>query len=54
MFGLFKKKTPLEKLQEKYNKLTEEAYKLSKTDRKASDAKQAEANEVLKQIDALN
>ena len=53
MFGLFKKKTPLEKLQEKYNKLTEEAYKLSKIDRKASDAKQAEAEEVLKQIDAL-
>jgi len=53
MFGLFKKKTPLEKLQEKYNKLTEEAYKLSKIDRKASDAKQAEAEEVLKQMDAL-
>ena len=43
MFGLFKRKTPLEKLQEKYNKLTEEAFKLSKIDRKASDAKQAEA-----------
>ena len=54
MFGLFKKKTPLEKLQEKYNKLTEEAFKLSKIDRKASDAKQAEAEEVLKQMDALN
>ena len=54
MFGLFKRKTPLEKLQEKYNKLTEEAFKLSKIDRKASDAKQAEAEEVLKQIDALN
>jgi hypothetical protein len=54
MFGLFKRKTPLEKLQEKYNKLTEEAFKLSKIDRKASDAKQAEAEEVLKQMDALN
>lgn len=53
MFGLFKRKTPLEKLQEKYNKLTEEAYKLSKIDRKASDAKQAEAEEVLRQMDAL-
>lgn len=53
MFGLFKRKTPLEKLQEKYNKLTEEAFKLSKIDRKASDAKQAEAEEVLKQMDAL-
>ena len=54
MFGLFKRKTPLEKLQEKYNKLTEEAFKLSKIDRKASDAKQAEAEEVLKQMEALN
>ena len=54
MFGLFKRKTPLEKLQEKYNKLTEEAFKLSKIDRKASDAKQAEAEEVLKLMDALN
>ena len=54
MFGLFKRKTPLEKLQEKYNKLTEEAFKLSKIDRKESDAKQAEAEEVLKQMDALN
>lgn len=53
MFGLFKKKTPLEKLQEKYNKLTEEAFRLSKTDRKASDAKQAEAAEVLKEMDDL-
>ncbi len=53
MFGLFKRKTPLEKLQEKYNKLTEEAFKLSKIDRKASDAKQAQAEEVLKQMDAL-
>ena len=53
MFGLFKRKTPLEKLQEKYNKLTEEAFKLSKIDRKASDAKQAEAEEVLKKMDAL-
>ncbi len=54
MFGLFKKKTPLEKLQEKYEKANAEAYRLSKIDRKASDAKQAEAEEILKQIDALN
>lgn len=53
MFGLFKKKTETEKLQEKYKKLMEEAFKLSHTDRKASDDKTAEAEEVMKQIVAL-
>lgn len=53
MFGLFKKKSPLEKLQEKYEKATAEAFRLSKIDRKASDAKQAEAEEILKEMDAL-
>lgn len=53
MFGLFKKKTEKEKLLEQYKKLQEEAYRLSTTDRKASDAKTAEAAELLKKIDAL-
>lgn len=53
MFGFFKKKTPLEALNEKYQKLLEESFKLSKTDRKASDAKVAEAEAVLKEIDGL-
>lgn len=53
MFGLFKKKSEVEKLQEQYKKLLEESFKLSKTDRTASDAKQLEANELLKKIDAL-
>ncbi len=53
MFELFKKKTEVEKLQEKYKKLMEEAFKLSHTDRKASDDKTAEAEEVMKQILAL-
>jgi len=53
MFGFFKKKTPLEKLNEKYQKLMEESFNLSKTDRKASDAKVAEAELVLKEMDAL-
>ena len=53
MFGLFNKKSPLEKLQEKYKKLLEEAYKLSSSNRTLSDAKTAEANEVLKEIEAL-
>ena len=43
MFGLFKKKSQREKLLEKYNKLTEEAYRLSHTDRKASELKELEA-----------
>jgi len=54
MFGLFKKKSPLEKLEEKYEKLQQEAFQLSKTDRRSSDQKYAEAQEVLKEIEALN
>ena len=53
MFGLFKRKSEKEKLQEEYKKLVEEAYKLSHTDRTASDSKTAEAEEILKKIDAL-
>ncbi len=53
MFGLFKKKSPKEKLEEQYKKLMEESYKLSHTDRKASDLKRAEAEEVLKQIEKV-
>lgn len=53
MFGLFKKKSEKEKLQDQYKKLIEEAYKLSHTDRAASDKKTAEADEILKQIESL-
>jgi len=53
MFGLFKKKTEEEKLQEQYKKLMEESYKLSKTDRQAADLKYAEAEKIIKQIEAL-
>jgi len=53
MFGLFKKKSALEKLEEKHAKLLEEAFSLSKSDRSASDAKTAEAAEIDKQIEAL-
>lgn len=54
MFGLFKKKSEVERLNEKYQKLMNEAFELSKVDRKASDEKTAEANEILKKIDELN
>jgi hypothetical protein len=53
MFGLFKKKTEKEKLQEQYSKLMAEAHKLSTSNRKLSDEKVAEAEEVMKKIDAL-
>jgi len=53
MFGLFKKKSELEKLQEKYKKLLAESHSLSQRDRKAGDMKMAEAEEVAKQIDQL-
>ncbi len=51
---LFRRKTPLEKLDDKYQKLLQEAHKLSTVNRAQSDAKMAEANEVLKQIEQLS
>lgn len=54
MFGLFKKKSPAEKLQAEYKKLMEQSFQLSTTDRTASDAKRAEAEEIAKQIEALS
>jgi hypothetical protein len=53
MFGIFKRKTKLEKLEEQYRQLLDEAYKLSTINRRQSDQKTAEANEILKQIEAL-
>lgn len=53
MFGLFKKKTELEKLESQYQKLLKEAHTLSTTNRKMSDSKSVEANKVLAQIEAL-
>lgn len=53
MFGLFKKKTEKEKLQAKHEKLLQEAFNLSKTNRKASDEKTAEADKVAKAIAQL-
>ena len=51
MFGLFKSKK--EKLIYKYNKLLKESYELSNVSRKDSDAKLAEANKILEEIEAL-
>ena len=54
MFGIFKKKTELEKLEIKYKALLKEAYDLSKTNRSKSDQKTFEAEEISKQIEILN
>ncbi len=53
MFGLFKKKSPLEKLEEQYKSVMKEAFDLSKVNRSAGDAKYAEADEIQKKIDQL-
>ena len=53
MFGLFKKKSELEKLNDTYKKLLKEAHTLSTTNRKLSDQKMSEADAVAQQIDAL-
>lgn len=53
MFGLFKKKSPIQKLQAEYSKLLEESYALSTSNRAESDLKMAEANEVLEKIKAI-
>jgi hypothetical protein len=53
MFGLFKKKTEIEKLEIKYKVLLKEAYDLSKISRSKSDQKTFEAEEVSKQIQIL-
>lgn len=51
MFGSKSKK---EKLEAKLKKLLEDAYKLSHTNRKKSDEKTAEAEELRKQIEAMD
>ncbi len=53
MFGIFKKKTEIEKLQETYSKMLSDAHKLSHSNRTASDKLLAEAEEIAKKIDEL-
>jgi len=50
---LFKGKSKLEILADKYDSLMEEAYRLSKVNRTKSDEKTFEANEVLVEIKEL-
>ncbi len=53
MFGFFKKKSQADQLRKKYKSLIEEAYKLSHTNRKASDLKNKEAEDLWKEIERL-
>ena len=50
MFGLFKNPPSKDSLEKKYQKLTDEAFKLSSVDQKLSKQKMAEAEAVMKEI----
>ncbi|WP_452602693.1 Lacal_2735 family protein [Pontimicrobium sp. MEBiC06410] len=54
MFGLFKKKSEKEKLRAKYKKLLKEAHSLSSINRKLSDQKTFEAEEIITQLEKMN
>ena len=53
MFGIFKRKTEKEKLLVRYKKIKDEAYRLSKIDRRKSDEKEKEANDILDTINKI-
>jgi hypothetical protein len=53
MFNWFKSKSSIEKLEALYRKKLQEAFDLSKVNRKASDLKTAEAEAIAKQIEVL-
>jgi hypothetical protein len=53
MFGLFKKKSEKEKLQEVYADMMSKAHKLSHSNRTAADRLMAEAEEIAKKIEKL-
>ena len=53
MFNIFKKKSELQKMQEKYEKLLKEGYDLSTSNRKESYLKIAEAQNLLEEIEKL-
>ena len=54
MFGLFKKKSEKEKLTELYKKIKEQAYILSKTNRKESDKLEKAASDILEKLDDID
>ena len=54
MFGLFKKKTEREKLMDLYKKKKEEAFNISKIDRKKGDQLEIVAHDISVKIDAID
>jgi|TARA_B110000261_G_C12961171_1_gene308620 hypothetical protein len=54
LFSFLKRKTPKQKLSEKYEKLLKESFDLSKIDRVKSDEKMVEAQNVANEIDKLS
>ncbi|MDT0551979.1 Lacal_2735 family protein [Urechidicola vernalis] len=54
MFNIFKKKSEREKLYDQYNKLLQEAHKLSITNRRLSDQKIFDAEAIMVRIENLN
>jgi hypothetical protein len=53
MFGLFKKKSPLDKLYKDYETALAKSKELSTSDRKASDAEMTKASHILEEIARL-
>ncbi len=53
MFSFLKKKSKREKLEEKFKKLMQEWHELSSINRKASDKKYAEAQEIAKVLNDM-
>lgn len=51
--GLFRKKSKLDKLNDKYEKLLQQAHKMSTVNRTKSDELMAQSQEVLKEIESL-
>jgi len=51
MFNLFKKKDPREEVMKRYRELLAESHRLSTIDRKASDLKRAEAENLLDEFE---
>ncbi|PTB91623.1 hypothetical protein C9994_15210 [Marivirga lumbricoides] len=54
MFNIFKGKSERQKLNDQYKRAMEEYYQLSTVDRRKADEKMARADEISKQLDALD
>jgi hypothetical protein len=54
MFGFLKRKSPRERLEAEYQRRLEEAHRLSHVDRRRSDEKAAEAEEIRLRLEAMD